>query len=233
MLEAVGVHLSLGATRALDGVTLALRPGEALGLIGPNGAGKSTLLACLSGALAPDGGAIRLDGEDPARLAPGAKAISVRAPPATMTRSGGFASAKAAASPARVPTRAASKSDRRRVTGSLPSPPGREARARPVVRPRRTGRSLSPRYIREKERAHVRRHEPLPRGHTIAPKPPTTPHPRPTLSVSHDQRVGRGCGVVGGSSALILTRINCVQRAPTKAGSGCSPVSDLAPKQCQ
>ena len=71
MLEAVGVHLSLGATRALDGVTLALRPGEALGLIGPNGAGKSTLLACLSGALAPDGGAIRLDGEDPARLAPG------------------------------------------------------------------------------------------------------------------------------------------------------------------
>jgi iron complex transport system ATP-binding protein len=70
MLEAEGVHLALGATRALDGVTLAVRPGEVLGLIGPNGAGKSTLLACLSGALAPDRGAVRLDGEAPARLSP-------------------------------------------------------------------------------------------------------------------------------------------------------------------
>jgi len=71
MLEAKGVHLALGTTRALDGVTLAVRPGEVLGLIGPNGAGKSTLLACLSGALEPGRGAIRLDGETPARLTPG------------------------------------------------------------------------------------------------------------------------------------------------------------------
>jgi len=71
MLEAEGVHLALGATRALDGVTLGLHPGEVLGLIGPNGAGKSTLLACLSGALAPDRGAVRLDGADPAGLGPG------------------------------------------------------------------------------------------------------------------------------------------------------------------
>lgn len=70
MLEAAGVHLALGTTRALDGVTLAVRPGEVLGLIGPNGAGKSTLLACLSGALAPQGGAVRIDGETPARLPP-------------------------------------------------------------------------------------------------------------------------------------------------------------------
>jgi iron complex transport system ATP-binding protein len=70
MLEAEGVHVSLGGARALDGATLALRPGEVLGLIGPNGAGKSTLLACLSGALVPDRGAVRLDGAAPARLSP-------------------------------------------------------------------------------------------------------------------------------------------------------------------
>ena len=68
MLEAEAVHVALGGTRALDGVSLAVRPGEVLGLIGPNGAGKSTLLACLSGAMAPGSGAVRIDGEDPARL---------------------------------------------------------------------------------------------------------------------------------------------------------------------
>jgi iron complex transport system ATP-binding protein len=71
MLEAEGLRLSHGATRALDGISLAVRPGEVLGLIGPNGAGKSTLLACLSGALRPDRGAVRLDGADPGALSPG------------------------------------------------------------------------------------------------------------------------------------------------------------------
>ena len=40
-------------TRALDGVTFAVRPGERVGIIGPNGAGKSTLLLHLAGLLGP------------------------------------------------------------------------------------------------------------------------------------------------------------------------------------
>jgi iron complex transport system ATP-binding protein len=70
MLEADGLHLARGPVPALDGAALSLRPGEVLGLVGPNGAGKSTLIACLSGALAPDRGAVRLDGDAPARLSP-------------------------------------------------------------------------------------------------------------------------------------------------------------------
>ncbi len=53
--------------RALDGVHLALRPGEAVGLLGPNGAGKSTLIKCVAGILLPSGGTIRVGGRDPFR----------------------------------------------------------------------------------------------------------------------------------------------------------------------
>ncbi|MFF8597228.1 ABC transporter ATP-binding protein [Streptomyces sp. NPDC015220] len=46
----------------VDGVTLALRPGETVGLLGPNGSGKSTLLRLLAGVLAPASGVVTLDG---------------------------------------------------------------------------------------------------------------------------------------------------------------------------
>lgn len=49
----------------LDGVSFALRPGEAVALLGSNGAGKSTLLGCVTGDRLPDGGAVRLCGHDP------------------------------------------------------------------------------------------------------------------------------------------------------------------------
>jgi phosphonate transport system ATP-binding protein len=54
-----------GASRAvLDGVTLSVRPGEAVALVGPNGAGKSTLLRCCLRLVEPDGGEVRLLGRD-------------------------------------------------------------------------------------------------------------------------------------------------------------------------
>src|SRR6185437_1754875 len=45
-------------------LSLALPPGQVLGLLGVNGAGKSTTLAMIAGALRPDSGAIHLNGED-------------------------------------------------------------------------------------------------------------------------------------------------------------------------
>ncbi len=49
-------------TVALAGVSLAIEPGETVGIIGPNGAGKTTLLGCLLGFLRPDSGRITIDG---------------------------------------------------------------------------------------------------------------------------------------------------------------------------
>lgn len=56
--------------RALDGVSIDLRPGEVHAIIGENGAGKSTLIKLLSGALEPTSGAIIVDGERYDRLTP-------------------------------------------------------------------------------------------------------------------------------------------------------------------
>jgi ribose transport system ATP-binding protein len=60
--EMRGIRKAFGATLALDGVDLALDPGEVCALVGENGAGKSTLMGILSGALQADAGAMSLDG---------------------------------------------------------------------------------------------------------------------------------------------------------------------------
>lgn len=54
-----------GATTALDGLNLALRPGEVVALLGPNGAGKSTAVRLLLGLIAPTAGTARVFGGDP------------------------------------------------------------------------------------------------------------------------------------------------------------------------
>jgi branched-chain amino acid transport system ATP-binding protein len=64
LLEVKGVTKTFGGFVALDGVDLAVRPGERLGLIGPNGSGKTTLINCVSGSLRNESGAIRFAGED-------------------------------------------------------------------------------------------------------------------------------------------------------------------------
>ncbi len=58
-----GVQKAFGGTHALRGVSLSVGAGEVHALIGENGAGKSTLMNVLSGAIAPDGGTIELDGK--------------------------------------------------------------------------------------------------------------------------------------------------------------------------
>lgn len=61
MIKANGVSYNYGPIRALDSVSLEVRPGEFLGIIGPNGSGKSTLLSILAGILAPDSGQVLME----------------------------------------------------------------------------------------------------------------------------------------------------------------------------
>jgi len=67
-LDVSGLSKTYGGVHALAEVGLTLAPGEAHALLGENGAGKSTFIKCLSGAVRPDGGEVRVDG---AALPPG------------------------------------------------------------------------------------------------------------------------------------------------------------------
>ncbi|MEV0822079.1 ATP-binding cassette domain-containing protein [Nonomuraea rubra] len=67
ILQARGLVKRYGHVTALDGADFDLMPGEVLAVIGDNGAGKTSLIKALTGALQPDTGEIRLDGE-PVRL---------------------------------------------------------------------------------------------------------------------------------------------------------------------
>ena len=62
-LEMSGISKTYPGVRALDDVSLAVSPGEVIGIVGENGAGKSTLMKILGGVIAPSTGTIRLDGE--------------------------------------------------------------------------------------------------------------------------------------------------------------------------
>ena len=63
-LTAEGLVKSYGRRRVVDGVSVRVDAGEIVGLLGPNGAGKTTTFYSIVGFVRPDGGTIRLDGED-------------------------------------------------------------------------------------------------------------------------------------------------------------------------
>ena len=68
-LELRDVSKAFGGLRAVDGVALAVRPGERRALIGPNGAGKTTLFNLIAGELPVTTGTIALFGQDVTRAA--------------------------------------------------------------------------------------------------------------------------------------------------------------------
>ena len=76
ILDRVGRRF--GAQVALESVSACIRPGEFVAILGRSGAGKTTLLRCLSRAIAPTHGVIRVDGVDIGPLA-GAKLRAHRA----------------------------------------------------------------------------------------------------------------------------------------------------------
>ncbi|RMG08476.1 MAG: ABC transporter ATP-binding protein [Planctomycetota bacterium] len=64
MIHLEGVHKSFGARKILDGVDLAIYPGETVCIIGGSGTGKSVTLKHIMRLLEPDAGKVWLDGED-------------------------------------------------------------------------------------------------------------------------------------------------------------------------
>jgi ABC-2 type transport system ATP-binding protein len=63
-IEADGLVKTFGATRAVDGVDLAVPRGSVYGVLGPNGAGKTTTIRMLATLLRPDEGSARVLGHD-------------------------------------------------------------------------------------------------------------------------------------------------------------------------
>lgn len=64
LLQCQDVFRHYGSLAAVDGVSMAVMPGEVLGIGGPNGAGKTTFFDVITGITAPTGGRILFDGHD-------------------------------------------------------------------------------------------------------------------------------------------------------------------------
>jgi branched-chain amino acid transport system ATP-binding protein len=73
LLALDGVTKAFGSLVVIDGLSVAVHDGEALGVIGPNGAGKTTALNLMIGRLRPDRGVVTFAGQDVTRLPPHAR----------------------------------------------------------------------------------------------------------------------------------------------------------------
>jgi branched-chain amino acid transport system ATP-binding protein len=62
VLQIAGLCKRFGGIVVADNISLALQPGEVVGLIGPNGAGKTSLFNLVTGVTRPDSGTIKMDG---------------------------------------------------------------------------------------------------------------------------------------------------------------------------
>ena len=60
-LKNVSKAYGKGAIKAVDNISLDIRPGEIFGFLGPNGAGKTTTIKMIVGLLKPDEGVITID----------------------------------------------------------------------------------------------------------------------------------------------------------------------------
>jgi ABC-2 type transport system ATP-binding protein len=74
-IETAGLAKSFGATRAVDGVDLAVPRGAVYGVLGPNGAGKTTTIRMLATLLRPDAGTARVLGHDVVRDADAVRSV--------------------------------------------------------------------------------------------------------------------------------------------------------------
>jgi branched-chain amino acid transport system ATP-binding protein len=70
LLALHGISKSYGALKVTDDISLAVEPGQTLGILGPNGAGKTTLLNLIGGDVHADAGRVEFDGHDVTRLPP-------------------------------------------------------------------------------------------------------------------------------------------------------------------
>jgi ABC-2 type transport system ATP-binding protein len=62
-LDVDDLHVRYGEVLALDGMTLAVAPGQLLGFLGPNGAGKTTTMRAVLGLVRADAGEVRWNGQ--------------------------------------------------------------------------------------------------------------------------------------------------------------------------
>ena len=84
-IQVSGLVKRYGTRTILDGVDLAVRPGEVVALLGPNGAGKTTMVEIIEGYRTGDAGTVRVLGMDPVR---GGRTLRARV--GLMLQDGGF-----------------------------------------------------------------------------------------------------------------------------------------------
>jgi peptide/nickel transport system ATP-binding protein len=79
LLQVEGLRKDYGGRRVVDDVSLEVSAGEAVALVGESGSGKSTIAKLLVRLVEPDGGSIRLEGEDVLKREPRGPSLGYRA----------------------------------------------------------------------------------------------------------------------------------------------------------